>query len=214
MKATHFASAVLATALVAVAPVAVAQAAPSTPVRSGMDIRIPQSIITDAKCTLGAVVSPTRAYTAAHCGATGKPVYNPDGARIGTITSNLGTSRHLDVAVITLVPGTSARVDAVDFSGHLVKGQSVSKYGVTTGLTRGTVLDPTPELLDAHGFSFAPPFLTLQETYSISTTLRSSEGDSGGGVRNSSGSVIGILSAGTGKMTTFAPLSRVPGYLR
>lgn len=214
MRAKLVATTLAASAVAVVAPVAAVQAAPSIPVRSGMEIRLPETVITDAKCTLGAVVSPARAYTAGHCGERGKAVYNVKGTRIGTVTANLLNSRNLDVAVITLARGTSAQVDVIDWSGQFRKGQTVTKVGVTTGRTRGVVTEATPTLRGAHGVTLAPPFLKLQATYSVDTNLRSSQGDSGGGVRNASGAVVGILSSGTGDTTTFAPLSRVPGYLR
>lgn len=214
MRAKLVASVLAASAVAVAAPAAVAPAAPSTPVRSGMEIRLPETIITDAKCTLGAVVSRSRAYTAGHCGEPGKAVYNVKGARIGTVTSNLLNSRHLDVAVITLARDTNPQVDVVDWAGRFRNGQVVTKFGVTTGRTRGVVTEATPTLRGAHGVTLAPPFLKLQETYSVDTNLRSAQGDSGGGVRNASGAVVGILSSGTGDSTTFAPLSRVPGYLR
>ncbi|GAB18607.1 hypothetical protein GOEFS_059_00420 [Gordonia effusa NBRC 100432] len=214
MRARFLASAILATAVAATAPVAVAQAAPATPVRSGMEIRLPETPLTDAKCTLGVVVSPSRAYTAGHCGDVGKAVYTAKGKRIGTVTSNLGNTRHLDIAVITLARGTRAQVDAIDWSGRFVKGQRINKSGVTTGYTRGVITNPRAVLRGSHGFTLAPPFLKLHDGYSISATLRSAQGDSGGPIRNSSGRIVGILSGGSGSTTIFAPISRVPGYLR
>ncbi|MFW0792160.1 trypsin-like serine protease [Gordonia sp. CPCC 205333] len=215
MRAKYVASAILATAIAVTTPTAVAQAAPTTPVRSGMEINLPETPFTAAKCTLGVVISPSRAYTAGHCGDVGKAVYNTKGKRIGRITANLGNTRHLDIAVITLARGTSARVDAVDWSGRFAKGQPVTKFGVTTGRGRGVITNPKAKLRGAHGFSLAPPFLKLQDTFSISASLRAAPGDSGGPIRNSSGAVIGIMSTSNGNSaSTFAPVSRVPGYLR
>lgn len=212
MRVSLFATLALAAGLIA-APTAAAQAAPTTDVRAGMEIRVPESIITDAECTLGAVLSRTQALTAGHCGNPGQAVYNAADKRIGTIRSNLVGTR-LDVAVVRLAPGTNAHVDDIDWSGRFVTGQRISKDGVTTGHTAGQITDPKPTLRHSHGFSLAPPFLKNDTTYSVAGRLRSDSGDSGAGIRDGAGRVIGILSAGSGGETVFAPLSRIPANLR
>lgn len=194
-------------------PVSVAQAAPVS-VSSGMEINIDETLITVASCTLGAVVSPTTALTAAHCGTTGEAVFDSSGDQIGTITANL-IGRQADIAVITLAPDVRAAVDPIDWSPGFYQGQAVSKDGISTGKTVGTVTDPTLTLRTAHGFSLAPPFFLTQSTLSIGTNIHSVSGDSGSGIRDADGDVVGILSSGaTADDTQFTPVSLVPETLR
>ncbi|MBA5846503.1 trypsin-like serine protease [Gordonia amicalis] len=199
------------TALVA-APAAVADAAVLT-VRSGMAVSIDDSLVTANSCTLGAVISRTKALTAGHCGDVGRPVYDQKGHRIGTITANR-IARQLDIAVIRLAPRVSARIDTVDWDAKFHRGQLVWKSGITTGYGTGKVTDPAEVLRTSHGVSLTPPFLTSHDSYSIQTSLRSESGDSGAGVRNSRGQVVGILSSATIEGTVVVPVSRLPRALR
>ncbi|MGV9859333.1 trypsin-like serine protease [Gordonia sp. NPDC003425] len=201
--------AVVATLL---APAATARAA-VLPVRSGMEIEVPQTLVTAAECTLGAVVSATDALTAGHCGNVGQDVYTGGGKRIGTIRANR-INQGLDIAIIRLAPGTRAVVDPIDWSSGFRKGQTVTKFGVTSGFGRGVITDPRPEVRSARGFSLAPPFLILHDTVSVESSLVSRSGDSGAGVRDASGRVIGILSAGSDTATLIAPVSLIPGHPR
>lgn len=200
------------TALLA-APAVTAQAAGPV-VQSGMAIDVEETFITVGSCTLGGVLSQTRAITAGHCGQPGKAVYNSDGARIGSIGANrmdLG----LDIAVVNLAPNVRVQVDSFDWSGSFYDGQVVSKAGITTGFTQGVVTNPVPTKRNIHGFSLAPPFLINAPTYSVDTNLHSKPGDSGSGIRDANGNIIGILSAGaTDNDTLFAPISMLPAHLR
>lgn len=199
------------TALLA-APAVVADAAVIT-VRSGMAISIDDTVVTSNSCTLGAVISRKKALTAGHCGDVGRPVFDHKGNRIGTITANR-VARQLDIAVISLAPRASVRVDRVDWDARFHRGQLVWKSGITTGYGTGRVTDPAEVLRTSHGFSVAPPFLTSHDSYSILTSLRSESGDSGAGVQNSRGLVVGILSSATIEGTVVVPVSRLPRTLR
>ncbi|MEO9329481.1 trypsin-like serine protease [Gordonia aurantiaca] len=182
-------------------------------VRAGMEINVEETLITASSCTLGAVVSQRKALTAGHCGKVGQVVYDRAGVPIGKITAN-ESARKLDIAVITLAPRVSTKPDVVDFDAVLQAGQPISKYGITTGRGTGQIVDPRPELITSHGFSLAPHFFLEQATHSVKTTLRSQGGDSGAGVRDADGRVVGILSSGDDKYTFFAPVSRLPQRLR
>lgn len=193
--------------------VSAAHAAPVT-AASGMEINVDETLITTSACTLGAVLSPTAALTAAHCGATGRTVFDSHGDRIGTVTSNL-ISKKADIAVITLAPGVHAAVDPINWNAALRRGQVVSKVGISTGFTKGVVTDPAPTLRTAHGFSLAPPFFLTQTTLSIATDIHSISGDSGSGIRDADGNIVGILSSGaTANDTQFTPVTLVPTALR
>ncbi|ASR05373.1 trypsin-like peptidase domain-containing protein [Gordonia rubripertincta] len=193
-------------------PAVVADAATPT-VRSGMEISIDDTVVTSNSCTLGAVISAKKALTAGHCGVVGRAVHDRTGKRIGTITANRVAQR-LDIAVIGLVPRTAARIDPVDWNAKFGRGQLVWKSGITTGYGTGKVTDPAEVLRTSHGFSLAPPFLTSHESYSVQTSLRSESGDSGAGVRDSRGRVVGILSSATLEGTVVVPVSRLPRALR
>ncbi|MFT4199859.1 trypsin-like serine protease [Gordonia sp. (in: high G+C Gram-positive bacteria)] len=216
------------------APALAAPAAGDTTISSGMEIRRPTSIITEAKCTLGAVGSASRAYTAGHCGKRGEKIYTVKGDEIGTITSNL-IGRNADIAVITLKPGLRVKVDNIDWSSSVSNGTAVSKSGATTGTTRGTVVQAQPKLIQAVecplpgpaalACAVAPPSLLVnQSTYVVESTFRSESGDSGAGVRRAGGPIIGIVSSKAIGATDskdrplqrsyYTPLSRVPGNLR
>ncbi|RPA10346.1 hypothetical protein EEB19_09125 [Gordonia sp. OPL2] len=210
---TRVAVAVLLSALtIGAAPAVSAQAA--TPmVRSGMAIEVDDTIVTSARCTLGAVLSRTKAITAGHCGDVGQGVFDGSGTRIGTISANQIT-RRLDIAVIRLAPRSRVVVDTVNWTSGFWRGQKVTKRGVTTGFGSGVITDPRPTVRTAQGFSFAPPFLIRQATVSVRSTLVSQSGDSGAGVRDAAGRVVGILSAGSGSDTLVAPVSALPASLR
>lgn len=91
----------------------------------------------------------------------------------------------------------------------------VTKNGVTTGFSRGVVTDPKPTKRTARGIVWAPPFLLQHSTVSVRTNLLSKAGDSGSGVRDASGRIVGILSSGSSdRNTAVAPVSMLPGYLR
>lgn len=214
MRVKLIAALVLSALALVVAPVATAQAAPATAVRSGMKIEVDQSIVTSAVCTLGAVVSAKKAITAGHCGNVGQTVYTDRGVAIGRITANR-INRGLDIAVIRLARNTRAQIDVVAWGSGFSKGEWLSKRGVTTGYTTGRVIDPKPTVRSAWGFTFAAPFLLRHTTASIRAQIRSAEGDSGSGVRDSSGRVVGILSAGASSNDTLiAPVSLLPANLR
>ncbi|MEO9329471.1 trypsin-like peptidase domain-containing protein [Gordonia aurantiaca] len=193
-------------------PVAVAGATPTT-VRSGMEIGIDDTLLTTNNCTLGAVISRTKALTAGHCGAVGRPVRDRHGTRIGTVTANR-VARDLDIAVIRLAPRAVIRVDDVNWNPRFFRGQPVTKVGVATGFGKGKVTDPSLVKRTSAGFSLAPPFVTVHDSYSIQTSLHSQLGDSGAGVRDTRGQVVGILSSGTADGTIVVPLSKVPRSLR
>lgn len=201
-----------ASAALVTTPAVVADAATPT-VRSGMAISIDDTVLTSNSCTLGAVISAKKALTAGHCGAVGRAVHDRTGKRIGTITANR-IGQRLDIAVVGLAPRTSARVDAVNWDARFHRGQLVWKSGITTGYGTGKVTDPAEVLRTSHGFSLEPPFLTSHDSYSIQTSLRSESGDSGAGVRNSHGQVVGILSSATIEGTVVVPVSRLPRALR
>ncbi|RPA58583.1 hypothetical protein EF294_15595 [Gordonia oryzae] len=204
---------VLSAAGLVAAPVASAQAAAPT-VRSGMEINVDETIITATSCTLGAVVSPTKALTAGHCGHVGQEVYDEHGVTIGRITANRIT-KGLDIAVIRLGRNTRAQIDSIGWSAPITKGERVTKNGVTTRFSAGTITDPKPKMRTAYGYSFAPPFLLQNTTISVRALLRSAEGDSGSGIRDAQGNVIGILSAGSSDTDTLiAPVSLLPANLR
>ncbi|WP_244176084.1 trypsin-like serine protease [Gordonia lacunae] len=204
---------VAATGLAAVGvPAATADAATTT-VRSGMKITVDETIVTSTSCTLGAVISTSKALTAGHCGNVGQVVYSASGARVGTITANRIT-RQLDIAVITLAPRVASQQDAIDWDASFWRGQAVSKAGITTGYGQGVITEPRPVLRRAYGFSLAPPFVNQHATYSVDTTLRSEAGDSGAGVRDGRGRVVGILSSGDERSTAIAPVSKLPRDLR
>ncbi|GAB09532.1 hypothetical protein GOARA_043_00070 [Gordonia araii NBRC 100433] len=213
-----------------------AMAAPTAPVTSGMEIRTEKvlvdfgagQLVTPSKCTLGAVISPSRALTAGHCGKRGTKVYNAQRRKIGTITANL-IGRRADIGVIALVPGLRVRVDSIDWGSRVAAGSPVSKSGITTGLTRGVVLDPRPKLARAvecppltpsEACRVLPPALLVnQSTYVVATNFRSRPGDSGSGVRNGSGQVVGIVSSipadpKAKQRSFYAPVALVPGHLR
>lgn len=180
---------------------------------SGMRIETVDTPVTVATCTLGAVITPTRAVTAGHCGAVGKTVYTRSGVRLGRITTNL-IGRHVDIAVITLAPGVRGRVDALDYTGRYVRGQAVSKQGASSGFSASRITDPVLRNRTARGYVLRPPFLELQTTLTVDTQLHSIAGDSGSGVR-SHGRVVGILSSNTANgHTAFAPLALIPPRLR
>ncbi|GAA1458410.1 hypothetical protein GCM10009619_15520 [Williamsia maris] len=189
-------------------------AAAATPqVRSGIEIDIDDTVFTTAVCTLGAVITPSKAVTAGHCGEVGKSVYDRNGVRIGSITANL-LSRQADLAVISLARGVHGRVDAVDYASRFDRGQPVSKNGATSGFTTGYVTDPAFRKRVARGFVLRPPFLEAHTTVTVDSRLRSVSGDSGAGIR-SGGRIVGILSSGTDRDdTAFAPLSLLPPRLR
>ncbi|QKT06878.1 trypsin-like serine protease [Gordonia sp. X0973] len=245
MRASALLTAALAPAAVALtigmaAPAAAAPAPSGAPVYSGMEITMEKTIVdlgsyglvTPAKCTLGAVVSNRRAITAGHCGKVGTKVYNAKGGQIGTITSNL-ISRRADLAVITLNPGLATKVDAINWSGSIAKGAPVSKTGITTGTTRGAVVNPKPQLLTAvecplftPGAVCAvipPALLVNQHTLVIEASFQSKPGDSGSGVRNGAGQIVGIVSSiptstdAKGRpiiRSFYTPISFTPGNLR
>ncbi|WP_232716860.1 trypsin-like peptidase domain-containing protein [Gordonia metallireducens] len=192
---------------------AVAADAATPTVRSGMAINIDDTVLTSNSCTLGAVISAKKALTAGHCGAVGRAVHDRTGRKIGTITANR-IGQRLDIAVVGLAPRTSARIDTVDWDAKFHRGQLVWKSGITTGYGTGKVTDPAEVLRTSHGFSLAPPFLTSHDSYSVQTSLRSESGDSGAGVRDSRGRVVGILSSATLEGTGVVPVSRLPRALR
>lgn len=191
--------------------VGVAAAAPApVTVRSGIEIDVDDSIVTTAVCTLGAVISPSKAVTAGHCGAAGQLVRNRGNQVIGRITANLIRQR-ADLAVITLRPNVRAVVDPINWGARFTRGEALSKFGTVSGFTRGQVNDPRLITAVAHGFSLRPPFVISQSTLTINTTIHSTEGDSGAGIRDRSGGIVGILSSGSGpRDTQFAPLSLLP----
>lgn len=214
MRRRFMAGVLLSVGMLAAAPAVTAEAAPATTVRSGMEIDVEESILTQSKCTLGAVVSPTRAITAGHCGEVGRAVYNARGTRIGTISANRIT-KGLDIAVIRLAPRQRVQVDRIDWNAGFFRGQVATKNGVTTGFSRGVVTDPKPTKRTARGIVWAPPFLLQHSTVSVRTNLLSKAGDSGSGVRDASGRIVGILSSGSSdRNTAVAPVSMLPGYLR
>ncbi len=239
MRSSALLTAVLAPAALALsvgmaAPAAAAPTASDTTIASGMEIRRPTTIITEAKCTLGAVVSNTRALTAGHCGKRGEAIYTVKGDKIGTITTNL-IGRHADIAVITLVPGQRVKVDKIDWGSNVSTGAAVSKFGATTGLSRGTVVNPKPVMIKAVecpvpgplaiACAFAPPSLLVnQSTLVVETTFRSESGDSGAGVRLGGGPIVGIVSSKAIAATDsknreitrsfYSPVSLVPANLR
>ncbi|GED97486.1 trypsin-like serine protease [Gordonia crocea] len=239
MRSSALLTAALAPAAVALAvglaaPAAAAPAAKSTTITSGMEIRRPTSIITEAKCTLGAVISASRALTAGHCGKRGDKIYTVDGDKIGTVTANL-IGRHADISVISLVPGQRVKVDAIDWSSRVGQGSAVSKLGATTGLSRGVVVNPKPKMIQAVecpvpgplaiACAVAPPSLLVnQSTLVVETTFRSESGDSGAGVRLGGGPIVGILSSKAVGATDsknrdivrsfYTPVSLVPANLR
>ncbi|MFT3899675.1 MAG: trypsin-like serine protease [Gordonia sp. (in: high G+C Gram-positive bacteria)] len=249
MRSTALLTAAAAAALTigAAAPASAAPklAAPGTPVYSGMEIRINKPVAdlgvavlaTASKCTLGAVVSSGRALTAGHCGKRGTKIYTKSGAQIGTVTANLIGAK-ADIGVISLIRGLGTRVDSIDWSSRVAKGSPVSKSGITTGTTRGTVIDPRQKLLRAVECPYPnlipgsssilcaitpPQLLVNQSTYVVETSFKSQPGDSGSGVRNGSGQVVGIVSSipqavdakGNPIIRSFyTPVSRVPGNLR
>ena len=73
---------------------------------------------------LGAVINSTRALTAGHCGKKGEDLFNTNGDKIGTITTNL-ISRHADIAVVTLLPGQRVKVDRIDWGAKVKQGEPV-----------------------------------------------------------------------------------------
>ncbi|MBY4572759.1 hypothetical protein ACN94_03970 [Gordonia paraffinivorans] len=212
MKRWRFLAVLTATAGLVVAPAVTADAAVPK-VRAGMEINVDETLITASSCTLGAVVSETKALTAGHCGKVGQVVYDRGGAPIGKITANEIT-RKLDIAVITLASHVATKLDVVGWNAVLEAGQPISKFGITTGHGTGQIIDSRPELITSQGFSLAPPFFLEQDTYSVKTTLRSQSGDSGAGVRDADGRVVGILSSGDDEHTFIAPVSRLPMRLR
>ncbi|MFT4199858.1 trypsin-like serine protease [Gordonia sp. (in: high G+C Gram-positive bacteria)] len=249
MRSSALLTAVAAVALSigAAAPASAAPklAAPGTPVFSGMEIRIDKPIAdlgvatlaTGAKCTLGAVVNSGRALTAGHCGKRGTKIYDKKGAQIGTVTANLIGAR-ADISIVSLVRGMSTRVDSIDWGSRVAKGSPVSKTGITTGTTRGNVVDPRQKLLTAVECPYPnlvpgsssllcavtpPQLLVNQSTYVVESSFKSLPGDSGAGVRNGSGQIVGIVSSipqsvdakGNPIIRSFyTPVSRVPGNLR
>ncbi|MCH5641791.1 MULTISPECIES: S1 family peptidase [unclassified Gordonia (in: high G+C Gram-positive bacteria)] len=214
MRMKFLAGALLSVGALVAAPAVTAEAAPALTVRSGMEIDVEETIVTASECTLGAVLSPRKALTAGHCGEVGRGVYDARGNRIGTITANR-IAKGLDIAVITLVPRARVQIDRINWSGQFFRGQPVSKNGVTTGFGRGVVTDPKPTKRTARGFVYAPPFLLQHSTISIRTSLLSKAGDSGSGVRDASGRIVGIVSSGASdRATAVAPVSYLPGYLR
>ncbi|MGC5246088.1 trypsin-like serine protease [Gordonia sp. DT219] len=213
MRIKLLAALVLGAVGLVAAPVATAQAAVPT-VRSGMAINVDETIVTSTSCTLGAVVSPSKALTAGHCGHVGQVVYTDQGDVIGKITANQIT-RGLDIAVISLAPHTRAQLDSVAWGAAITKGERVTKMGVTSGFSAGTIADPKPTMRTAYGYSFAPPFLLQNSTVSVRAVLFSREGDSGSGIRDAGGNVVGILSAGASDNDTLvAPVSLLPAGLR
>ncbi|WP_312035790.1 hypothetical protein [Gordonia paraffinivorans] len=182
-------------------------------VRSGMKISVDETLVTSYSCTLGAVVSQSKALIAGHCGKVGQPVYDKSGTTIGKITANQIT-RKLDIAVITLAPRAVVRQDVIAWDSSFWKGQKLSKSGITTGFGTGAVVEPAPTLRTSRGFTLAPPFLNEHATYSVKTTLRSESGDTGAGVRDANGRIVGILSSGADDYTNIAPVSRLPQALR
>ena len=68
-----------------------------------------------------AVINSTRALTAGHCGKKGEDLFNTNGDKIGTITTNL-ISRHADIAVVTLLPGQRVKVDRIDWGAKVKPG--------------------------------------------------------------------------------------------
>ncbi len=239
MRASVLMTAALAPAAIALsigvaAPAMAAPTTDSTVIASGMEIRRPTTIITEAKCTLGAVINSTRALTAGHCGKKGEDLFNTNGDKIGTITSNL-ISRHADIAVVTLLPGQRVKVDRIDWGAKVKQGEPVSKYGATTGLSRGVVVTPKPQLIQAVecplpgpltiACAFAPPSLLVnQSTLVVEATFRSEGGDSGAGIRANGGPIVGILSSKALAATDsenravtrsfYTPVSLVPKSLR
>ncbi|MDL9939038.1 hypothetical protein QSJ18_20035 [Gordonia sp. ABSL1-1] len=214
MRKKFLAAAVLVAGMVTATPAVTAEAAPAVSVRSGMLIYVDETIITESKCTLGAVISPVKAITAGHCGEVGRSVYDNQGRKIGRISANRIT-KGLDIAVIRLVPRARVAVDTINWRSGFFRGQVVTKRGVTTGFTRGVISDPTPKRRTANGISFAPPFLVRHATVSVRANLRSAAGDSGAGIRDANGAIIGILSSGSSERSTaFAPVKLLPQYLR
>lgn len=239
MRSSVLLTAALAPAAIALsvgmaAPAAAAPTASDPTIASGMEIRHPTSIVTEAKCTLGAVISRTRALTAGHCGKRGEEIFTVKGDKIGTVTTNL-ISRHADIAVITLVPGQQVKVDTIDWVAKAGQNAAVSKFGATTGLSRGVVINPKPQMIDAVecpvpgplviACAFAPPSLLVnQSTFVVETSFRSEGGDSGAGVRLGGGPIIGIVSSKAIGATDaknreitrsyYTPVSLVPANLR
>ncbi len=240
MRSSVLLTAALAPAAIALsvglaAPAAAAPAAGDTTIASGMEIRRPTSIITEAKCTLGAVISKTRALTAGHCGKRGEQIFTVNGDKIGTITANL-IGQHADIAVISLVPDQRVKVDNIDWSAKVTNGEAVSKSGATTGLSRGSVVNAKPKMIQAVecpvpgplaiACALAPPSLLVnQSTLVVETSFRSESGDSGAGVRRGTGGpIVGIVSSKAIGATDaknhevtrsfYTPVSLVPGNLR
>ncbi|MFT4042850.1 MAG: hypothetical protein QM673_06775 [Gordonia sp. (in: high G+C Gram-positive bacteria)] len=213
MKPTALLATVLGAVIVALGVAPPPARAAALTVRSGIEIEVHQTLVTSSECTLGAVVSRVTALTAGHCGNVGQQVYNGAGRRVGTIVANR-INRGLDIAVIRLAPATQVMLDAIDWSPSLRRGQPVTKFGVNSGFGRGVIIDPTPRMRGARGISLAPPFLILRDTVSVRSSLLARSGDSGSGVRDSSGRVIGIVSAGTETETLVAPVSLLHGHLR
>lgn len=239
MRASALLTAALAPAAIAlsIGVAAPAMAAPSTDqavIASGMEIRRPTTIITEAKCTLGAVINSSRALTAGHCGKKGEDLFTVGGDKIGTITTNL-IGRHADIAVVTLVPGQRVKVDRIDWGATVRQGEAVSKLGATTGLSRGVVVTPKPQLIQAVecplpgpftiACAFAPPSLLVnQSTLVVEASFLSEGGDSGAGVRANGGPIVGIVSSkalaatdSNNRQVTrsfYTPVSLVPRNLR
>lgn len=153
-------------------------------VQSGSHIRLisnnGSSQIT-VSCTLG-FVTENFAYTAKHCGETGQKVLI-DNKQIGFVA---GESTRDDLLQIKLFSKIDKKISKITYDNVTI-GEHVSKYGIATGHTEGEVTGlPTKTNFNVND--------EKRNTIAFSTNMCVEKGDSGAGVLNDKGEIIGIVS--------------------
>lgn len=153
-------------------------------VQSGSHIRLISnngSSQTTVSCTMG-FVTEKFAYTAKHCGETGQKVFI-DNKQIGFVA---GESTRDDLLQIKLFSKIDKKISKITYDNVII-GEHVSKYGIKTGYTEGEITGlPTKTNFKVND--------EKRNTIAFTTSMCVEQGDSGSGVLNNKGEIIGIVS--------------------
>lgn len=170
----------------------------SSPLANGAPITMVNNGRVVGTCT-ATVTSTQYVLTAGHCASKGLTVrYN--GKDVGTVTAS-GMRNGYDIAKITLKPGVEVQTAPAMPAYAPRLGDTVTKLGMNSGFSTGTVTDPSLRSVTSRE-SVSRPLDGPEVRVGVWTAkLMSVSGDSGGPVMVD-GQVVGLVKGGADAYTT------------